>query len=238
MEEIQLEVQIRTTQGSRKVNEMRRQGLIPGIVYGGKQKPTVIELDGRTYSKIMRQHRGEMVLFHLNVKDGDKKLRDYAAVIKEEQIHPVSDDVIHIDFNRISLTDEIEVKVPVLLKGDAAGVKQNGILQQSLFELDVMCLPTHIPGHIDIDVSALNIGDMLHVSDIKLSDNVKTKHDLKAVVCTVVAPKKEETESAAEAGPTEPEVTKEKKKEEPAGAAEAPKAADKTKAADKDKEKK
>ncbi len=222
MEEIQLDVQVRNVLGTHKISNLRLAGQIPGIVYGGDQKPTAIQLDGRNYKKIMRQHRGEMVLFHLNVKEGEKKLRDYAAIIKEEQTHPVSDEVIHIDFNRINLKKEIQVNVPILLKGDAAGVKQQGILQQSIFELDVVCLPTDIPAHVDIDVSALNIGDMLHVSDIKLPVNVKTKHDLSAMVCMVVAPKKEEeTTAEAEAGPAEPEVTKEKKKEVPAADAKA-----------------
>jgi len=230
MEEIQLDVQVRNLTGTHKISSLREKGLIPGIVYGGDQKPTAIQFDGRNFNKIMRQHRGEMMLFHLNVKDGEKKLRDYAAIIKEEQVHPVSDEVIHIDFNRVNLKKEIEVNVPVLLKGDAVGVKQQGILQQSIFELDVICLPTNIPAHVDIDVSALNIGDMLHVSDIKLPANVKTKHDPSAMVCMVVAPKKEEetTAAAAEAGPTEPEVTKEKKKE-PAPAAEAGKGDNKEK---------
>lgn len=221
MEEIQLDVQVRNVTGTHKITGIRGAGQIPGIVYGGDQKPTTIQIDGRNYKKIMRQHRGEMVLFHLNVKEGEKKLRDYAAVIKEEQVHPVSEEIIHIDFKRISLKDELEVKVPVLLKGDAVGVKAQGILQQSLFELDVVCLPTNIPAHIDVDVSALNIGDIIHVSDVKLPANVKTKHDLKAVICTIVAPRKQEEPSAeAEAaGPAEPEVTKEKKKEVPAAEA-------------------
>ncbi len=212
MEETQLNVQIRTEVGTRKIKAIRREDAIPAIVYGQKKGPTPIRVDRRSYEKIKRQHKGQSVLFHLNVMDGEKKLRDYSAIVKEEQHEPVSFDLIHIDFNRISLKQEIEVQVLIELKGEAVGVKRDGgSLDQPLRELDVVCLPTSIPERIDVDVSALEIGDAIHVSDIVLPSGVKTKHDVEGIVATVVPPMKEEVEASEEEAPTEPEVTKEKK---------------------------
>ncbi len=217
MEEIKLDVQIRNQIGRRKVKVVRQENFIPAIVYGGERKePTAIKVDRRSYEKIMRVHKGESVVFHLSVMENDKKLRDYAAIVKEEQHHPVSESLLHIDFNRISLTKEIEVKVPVIPRGEAIGVKKDGgSLDSPLRELDIVCLPTNIPANIEIDISALNIGDVIHVKDIVLPENVKTNHDPESIVVSVVPSMKEEAaEPVGEVGPEEPEVIKEKKEKE------------------------
>src|SRR3989338_9732721 len=101
MEEITLDVQIREEIGKKEVNQIRRQDFLPAIVYGSKQKPTAIKVNRRMYEKIKRTYQGQQIIFHLNVMDGEKKLRDYSAIVKEEQHHPVHEHVLHIDFNRI-----------------------------------------------------------------------------------------------------------------------------------------
>ena len=156
------------------------------------------------------------VVFHINVLEGDKKLRDYSAIVREEQVHPLSEDLIHLDFQRISLKKELEVEVQVVCVGDAVGVKRDGgSLDQPLHELEVVCLPTNIPEKIEVDVSALEIGDTIHVSDLVLPASVKTNQDPETMVASVVPPMKDETEISAEGeGITEPEVTKEKKKDD------------------------
>ena len=83
MEEIKLDVQVRSEMGSSRVRKMRRENFVPAIVYGGKNKPTAVKIERRSYERIMRHHRGQTVLFHMNVMDGDKKLRDYAVILKE-----------------------------------------------------------------------------------------------------------------------------------------------------------
>lgn len=216
MEEIKLDVQIRNQVGSRKVKSIRRDGYVPAIVYGGEKRgPTVIKIDRRAYERVMRLHRGQSVVFHLNVMEGDKKLRDYSAIVKEEQHGPVSDDLIHIDFNRISLTQELEVKVPVATKGEAVGVKvDGGSIDHVIWELDIVCLPTNIPEKIEIDITDLNIGDTIHVKDIVLPEGVKTNHDPEAILVSCVPPMKEVETPTEEEEDLEPEVTKEKKEGE------------------------
>ena len=232
MEEIKLDVQLRDRLGARKVKSVRREAFVPAIVYGDNQQPTAIKVGKRQYERIMRHHRGENLLFHLNVLDGEKKIKDYTAIVKEEQHEPVNDSILHIDFYRINLSKEIEVKVKIVTKGSPIGVKQDGgSLEHVLWELDVVCLPTKIPSKIEIEVSNLKIGDAIHVRDIVLPDGVRTKHDPDSILVTVVPPMKEEVAApAAEAAPTEPEVTKEKKPKVEAAAAEAaPKAEEKPK---------
>lgn len=235
MEEIKLDVQVRDQIGSRKIKVVRQEDCIPAIVYGGKKEKgsTAIKVDRRTYEHIMRHHQGQSVIFHLNVMEGSKKLKDYSVIVKEEQHEPVSDDLLHIDFHRISLTEELEVKVPIATKGEAAGVKNDGgSLDHAIWELDIVCLPTNIPEKITVDVTELLIGDAIHVKDIVLPEGVRTNHDPEAILVSVVPPMKEvEVPVEGEEESIEPEVIKEKKPEEAEEAAE-------EKAEEKPKEKK
>lgn len=212
MEEIILEVQTRGQIGTRAIKEIRRQDMVPAVVYGGDQGPSTVMVDRRSYERIMRQHRGQSVLFHLNVVENEKKLRDYSAIVKEEQHDPVSDKLIHLDFKRISLTQEIQVSVPIAVQGEAVGVKKDGgSLDQVIWELDIVCLPMNIPERITVDVSALKIGDAIHVRELVLPPDVKTKHNPDDFVVSVVQGMKEEVVPLEEGAPTEPEVIKEKK---------------------------
>ena len=220
MEQINFDVQIRKNAGSSRARQVRRLNLIPGIVYGGGVAPTNIQADRKAYDRIYHQHAGESLIFHLNVQDGAKKVSDFPAIIKDVQLHPVTDEVIHIDFNRISLDQEIEIKVKVLPKGEAVGVKRDGgTLEHLIWELDVICLPTNIPHHLEADVSNLGVHDSLFVKDLALPAGVRTKHDPESVVITVAGSIREEAvvpaaEGEAAAEGAEPEVLKEKKKEE------------------------
>ncbi|MFH1360010.1 MAG: 50S ribosomal protein L25 [Candidatus Omnitrophota bacterium] len=235
MEELKLDVQIRNEVGTRGSREIRKNNFIPAVVYGESQKPTVVKIDRGTFERIERQHKGESIVLHLNVLDGDKKLKDYSTIIKEIQLDSVTDKILHVDFHRISLTKELQVQVPIVVKGEAVGVKKDaGSLDQHLWELEVVCLPTKIPQNIEVNVAQLGLNESIHVKDLFLPEGVKTKHDPEGIVVTVVPPRKEELEAAEVAeGPEEPEVIREKKKEE---SAEGATATDKSKAAEKPKE--
>jgi large subunit ribosomal protein L25 len=225
MEQINFDVQIRKNTGSARSRQVRRSNLIPGIVYGGNAKPTTIQADRKAYDRIHRQHVGESLIYHLNVVDEGKTVSDFPAIIKDIQLHPVTDEVIHIDFNRISLDKEIEIKVKVLPKGEAVGVKRDGgTLEHLMWELDVICLPTNIPHHLEADVTNLGVHDSIYVKDLALPAGVRTKHDPESVVITVAGSMREEVAAAPAEGEvaaagSEPEVLKEKKKEEGADAA-------------------
>lgn len=215
MEEIKLDVQIRKQIGSRKIKRLRREHFIPAIVYGGRQDSSPVQVDRKTFERIARLHRGENIIYHLNLLDGDKKLKDYSAITKEVQHDPVTECVVHIDFNWISLTEKIEVKVAIEARGEPIGVKQDGgSLEHVLWELTVVCLPTQIPQAIEVDVSNLKLQDSIHVKDLILPAGVVIKNDPEAIVLTVAPPMKElKPEDLQAAASAEVEVLKEKKKE-------------------------
>jgi large subunit ribosomal protein L25 len=213
MEEINLVVQARKDTGRAKTKLLHQQGFIPGVVYGEGKKSQPIQIDRKAFLRLLKGQRGENIIINLSVANEEKKSKEIPVIIKEMQFDPVSDELWHIDFNQISLTKEIKVKVPIVAKGEPVGVKQDGgSLDHLLWDLEVECLPTKIPANIEVDVSNLKINDSIHVKDLTLPAGVKVLHDPDLIVLSVAPPVKEEVaEVAVEGAPTEPEVIKEKK---------------------------
>ena len=225
MEEIILEAQARKEIGGGRVGRLRRRALIPAVVYGEGRESQAIEIGTRDFVNLVGLHHGGTFVLKLRIKEGSKH-SDLSVLIKEMQHDPVNGSIIHVDFNEVSLTKVIRVKVPIAAKGEPIGVKQDGgVLDHVLWELEVECLPTSIPESIEVDVSGLKIGDSIHVRDLKIPAGIKVLSEIEAVVLAVSMPKQEEIASAAAeevAGEekVEPEVIKEKK-DKAEGAAEA-----------------
>lgn len=231
MEEIILEAQIRNELGRSAVHSLRRKGFIPAVVYGVKKETKAVKVVARDLLNLLQRYKGENIIINLKIKDEDdsqaedtkkkeriKEDKDRPVLIKEIQYDPVKGDVVHVDFNQISLTEAITIRVPIVAKGEPIGVKQDGgVLDHLLWELEVECLPVRIPSSIEVDVNNLKIGDTIHIKDITLSDDIKVLQDLEQIVFSVVPPIKEEVIAAAPLGEEEkiePEVIKEKKPEE------------------------
>jgi large subunit ribosomal protein L25 len=142
------------------------------------------------------------------------------AMIQQVQHDPVSGSVLHIDFHSVKMDEEITAQVVVEAQGDAEGVKAGGLLEQSMRSIEVSCMPKDLPEVIKVDVSALTIGDSIHVGQISLPAGVEALSDKELTVFLVAAPTVQEEEEAVaatvEGAATEPEVLKEKKEEEPA----------------------
>lgn len=222
MEEIILDAQVRSETGRAKANNLRIQGLIPAVVYGEGKAAVPITISHHKLIQLIHQHRIENAIISLKIGD-DKKAKPRSCLIKETQYDPMTGDIIHVDFNEISLTKVIRVNCPVAAKGEPVGVKQEGgSLEHILWEIEVECLPTDIPKEIAIDVSNLKMGDSVHVKDIVFPSNVKVITPLEAIVLTIAAPMKEEVpvEAVEGAEPQEPEVIKEKKEVPEEGAKE------------------
>jgi large subunit ribosomal protein L25 len=235
MEEIFLDVQAREDTGRGKVKDLRGKGFIPAVLYAQGKESLSIKVSHSDFLKLVHQHRIESAVINLKVKD-DKKQKARPCLIKEIQYEPVHGDILHVDFNEISLTKTIKVNVPVVAKGEPAGVKQEGgSLEHILWEIEIECLPTDIPKGIDIDVSQLKIGDSIHIKDITFPSGVKVLNDPSAIVLSVAAPMKEEVVAAPVEGEVsqEPEVIKEKKEVPAEGEEEAGK--EKAKAEEKEK---
>ena len=219
MEAIYLEVVSRDEKEIGKAHLLRKQNLVPCVVYGEGKKTLPLKIERGQLVKFMHAHHGgENMVITLKISSStNKKQEERSVLIKELQIHPVSGDILHIDFNEISLTKRILVKVPIHAKGECVGVKQDGgTLEHVLWEMEVECLPTQIPEKLEVDVVLLKIGDTIHVKDLVLPQGVVGKHDGEAIVFSVLAPFKVEapTAEAGTEGPAsaEPEVIKKEKK--------------------------
>jgi large subunit ribosomal protein L25 len=213
MEEIFLDVELRGEVGRGKVKDLRDEGFIPAVIYGLGKDSQAVKIAHRQLIRLVHQQRIENVIISLRIQD-DKKQKAKPCLIKEIQYDPVHSNILHVDFNEISLTKVIKVNVPVVAKGEPAGVKQEGgSLEHNLWELEVECLPTEIPKDFEVDVSLLKIGDAIHVKDIIFPPNIKVLTSLEAIVLSVAEPIKEEVAVAPVEGEEkqEPEVIKEKK---------------------------
>ncbi len=213
MEEIFLDAEPRQELGRMRVKDLRIKGFIPAVVYAQGKEPLSVKLPHTALLRLVHQHRIEGILINLKIKD-DKKVNSRTCLIKEIQYDPVHGDIIHVDFNEISLTKVIKVNVPVMATGEPVGVKQEGgSLERILWEIEVECLPTSIPKEIQVDVSPLKIGDSIHIKDLTIPSDVKVLNEPGAIVLSVAAPMKEEAPVTPVEGevPQEPEVIKEKK---------------------------
>ena len=215
-----LEAQPRTPGNKNDARRVRRDGKIPGVVYGAGKDALSVSVDPRQVTRILNSETGHNTIFDLAL-DGDKT----KAMIVDWQYEPIKGKLLHIDLKRIAMDKKLTVKVPVFLKGEPVGVKQQGgILEQMLREVEIECLPADIPSHIDADVTELVFGKVLRVSDLPRSDKFEFTTDENQPVAHVTSVKEEvaatpEAAAAeAAAGPAEPEVIKKGKQETEEGA--------------------
>ncbi|HXF81348.1 MAG TPA: 50S ribosomal protein L25 [bacterium] len=199
MERVTLEAKRREGLGSGQVRKLRQRGLVPGIVYGRGVDPTPVAVDARALRGVLRTHAGMNVLIDLAIGDGTAAGRTVMVKDVQRDIFR-KDTILHVDFHTIDLTEKVEAHVPLVLKGTPRGVAdEGGILEVQLREVLVECLPTQIPEHIEVDVTALGVGDSLHVRDIALPAGVTMISEPEQAVVTVVAPKGEEVAAPAAA---------------------------------------
>lgn len=226
LRDINITAQPRQIQGRKASRKLARLGFIPGVLYGGDRPPVNFQIDPRKLEHILHAAGGGTTLFKFEIEGAEEP---GVTIIKDIQHDPLTGNVIHADLFRISMDREIHVKVPFHLMGTATGVKnQGGVLDFVTRAVDVSCLPGDIPERIDIDVSALEIGDAMRISDLSLSEKITIHGDPNTPIATVVAPAAEKAAAAEEAEAAEvaveegaePEVIKKGKPEEEEGAKE------------------
>jgi large subunit ribosomal protein L25 len=183
---------------------VRVAGKIPAVVYGAGQDAVAVTVDPKVITKILHSESGHNTIFDLNVEGAAIA----KAMIVDWQHEPIKGKLLHIDLKRIAMDKMMRVSVPIQLIGTAIGVKtQGGILDHVLREVEIECLPSDIPSHLDVDVSALELHGAIHVSDLPHSGSIKFLGDENATVAHVTAVK-EEAAAEVVAAPTEPEVAK------------------------------
>ncbi|OQA57747.1 MAG: 50S ribosomal protein L25 [Candidatus Omnitrophica bacterium ADurb.Bin277] len=224
METFELQGKIREAGGSRKARNIRRRETIPAIIYGHGMKPLSLEVSERELNRALRTSAGENVMISLKVEGVE--LKESTCLIKAIQHNPITDKIDHVDFMVISMTEKIKVKVPVVVAhaDEAPGVKEGGVLDVVLYEVEVECLPTQIPEKIEIDASAMKINDTVHIKELALAEGVQCLLDAEDVVITIHPPREEEVAPAEEAA-AQPEVIEKGKKEKEGEEGAAPKAA-------------
>ncbi len=228
-----------SSRGKNESRRVRRAGRIPAVLYGARKSSVAVTVNPREITHILHSESGHNTIFDLQV--GEERAK---VMIVDWQYEPVRGALLHVDLKRIAMDQRLRVKVPILLKGEAEGVKQQGgILEQVLREVEIECLPGDIPGHIDVDISHLVFGVVVRVSDLPHSEKHKFLSDANYPVAHIVAVKEEVVvtpEAALEAAaavPAEPEVIKKGKQEteEEAAAAAAEAAAGKPEKKEKEK---
>jgi large subunit ribosomal protein L25 len=213
MAEPELSAVIRETAGKADAGRLRNQGLVPCTIYGIEKESSSLAINKKELEKLLANAQS---VIKINVSGGDQR-----SVIKEIQYHPVKGDIIHVDFMRIKAGQEIHVTIPLKFVGDAPGIKMGGVFQTIRSEMDISTLPKYMPNEIEVDISEMEIGDTLHLSDLTL-ENITVNHDPETTLCSIVMPKKveeiveEEEEGLEEEGEEaeEPEVISSKAKDE------------------------
>lgn len=239
MEKVTLKAEIRKDTGKKIAKDLRAKGLVPANVYKSGKAATSLIVGNSELEGVLHTKAGENVLITLKVSGEGSSAKERTVLIKEIQRHPVRDTILHVDFNEISLTEMLKINVPLVAHGEPVGVKvDGGILEHVLRELNVECLPTAIPGRIEVEVSGLKIGEHILVKDVKVPEGVKVLNDPELIVMIIKAPKVEvPKEEAAVPGAEEPELIR-KKKEEALEEGEEPKAAAEPQAKEAKKEEK
>lgn len=235
MKSVSLTAFPRTQVRRAEVKKLRAAGRVPAVVYGSKAKPQNLEIKLEELEHLIHHSATENVLVDLAVGADRKRL----ALVQEIQHHPLSGKVLHVDLHEVADDEKVTIMVPVESTGEAVGVKMGGgVLEHVLFKIKVRALPKDLPEVISIDVSELQVGQAIHLGDIKPPEGVEILGDKHISVLAVAAPLTEAQEAAAEAaaaGTGEVEMLKEKKEEgaeaaapaKAAGAAAAPKAEEK-----------
>jgi large subunit ribosomal protein L25 len=214
MERLSINAEIREVHGKGSARSLRREDMIPAVLYR-EGKAQSIKLARKELAKLINTISGEQVIVDLHFAGGETKL----ALLKDYQVDPTNRELLHTDFFEVSLTEAIRVSVHVVTVGEPIGVKRDaGILQYALREVEIQCLPDKIPGKIEYDITKLELGQSVHVSDLKFEEGIKVLTDPGDVIVTVLAPAAEETPvaEAVAVAAVEPEVVKKGKKEEAA----------------------
>jgi large subunit ribosomal protein L25 len=199
----------RDSKGKGAARSLRRQGQVPAVIYGHGRDPLSLSLNARDLDKLLSHIQAESTVIDISVGGQTAK-----TLIREIQRHPIKRQILHVDFQALVAGELVTVNIPIVLEGIPEGVKlEGGVLDQTLRELEIECDPSDIPDHAELDVTAMVIGDSLHVSDIKLPANVKILDDPETSVAVLAAPRAviEETPAAeavegAEGAAGEPEV--------------------------------
>ena len=205
----------RDGQGKGDNRKLRQTGYIPAVIYGHNETTRSVAVNAHELELLFSRVHVENTIIDLDVEGEKKPIR---ALVREVQTHPARGSIVHVDFYQIHAGERVNIQIPLNFIGTPVGVRQGGILQHTMDELDVKVSSDNIPESIDIDVSGMEIGDSVHVRDLKVPEGVEVLDNEDRSVCSVSPPQAGITEAAVApteaAAPTEPEVIRRKKDDE------------------------
>ena len=198
----QLSATPRTSSGKGPARSLRSAGRIPGVVYGHAREPQPLTLDTREFEKLLSHIAAESTVIELSLDGQTTK-----TLIREIQRHPFKRQILHVDFQELVAGEKVQVNIPIVLMGVPEGVRASGgVMDQTLRELSIRVDPSAIPDHIEVDVTGVQIGHSIHVSELSLPEGIEVLNDPEAPVCVVAAPRAVVEETAAVAEPVEGEA--------------------------------
>lgn len=197
----ELKAEMRDSKSCSGLNQLRRNGRIPGVLYGMNQQNELIHVDQSDLIQVLR-HNGKNGVLDLHLQGN----RNEKVMIAEIQKDNIKGQILHLDLKRVNMNKPIHTQVPITLVGQADGAKQGGVLQFQLREVEVRCLPTQIPDSIPLYVSELNIGDSLTIADLDVPSGIEIQHESDEVIVSVAAPRMQPVEEDENDTIQEPEV--------------------------------
>jgi len=217
MDKIEFIAEMREGKGKKITRKLRQNDYIPAVLYGYGIEPLLLKLKRKETERIIRHLESHNVMGDLLIEKKGKKEK-VKVVLKEVQVDPVKERILHLDFYQIRMDKPITLTVPLHFTGESPGIEKGGILDEEMREITIECLPKNVPDFIKVDISSLDIGDALLVKDIKTDEKIKIVEDERRVVVSILAPKAVEVEEAEEEKEEEvkeePEVITEEKAEE------------------------
>ncbi|MEC8753115.1 MAG: 50S ribosomal protein L25 [Verrucomicrobiota bacterium] len=207
-----LNIKKRNNQGSSSSRRMRSEGILPGIMYGSDNEPNLVEMNLHQVEQILKNHNSDTILIEVDVEnEGSTRV-----LMKEVQYHPVTSSILHVDLQKVVAGKPIQVDISVELKGEPEGVKSGGLLDHITHSISIECLPKDMISSIEVDISNLDIGNSLSISDISVPPKIKILSDENLIIVSVSAPKVNDTvedEETEDEESSEPEVINEKTEE-------------------------
>jgi len=196
LEKIELKVTGRKTTGNGAARELRRESMIPAILYGPKAEPVMLSVITKELENILKTSNIGQVLLELRIQNGEQTSR--TAMIKELQTQPVSGKLLHVDFYEVAMDQKIKISIPVVTTGQAKGVEEGGVLQLVRHEVEIFCFPNNIPESLEIDVTDMDIGDSKHMDEVSIDESFELADETNFTIVTVLSPKAEEAEEVEE----------------------------------------
>ncbi|HNT37155.1 MAG TPA: 50S ribosomal protein L25/general stress protein Ctc [bacterium] len=215
MQQVDLNVEIRNGIGKGSSHRLRADGRVPGVLYGRGQDNLNLSVSRKELYNLVHGEGAGNTVVKILVAGQDSSQNEQISIVRDVQYDPVTEKIIHVDFQRISLDEPIHAEIPIHFLGTSIGVKSGGVLEHIIRTLEVECLPLDVPNFVEVDISSLTIGQSIHVRDITAPERVTIKTSQEQTIATVAAPTVV-AEPVAEAAPAEGATAEEGKTEEQA----------------------